>query len=435
MSDLTIPASMRAPALERRSGVALAAQTALLALLTVLYGGGFLFLATISPMLLYSFYGALAGLVALRMATPGQAWGDLRPVALYLGWLVAFWAWGVLVSPFPAWVLPEVVRIVFRNVLFLCAAAMALSDTRGLRQLAVMVQAAIFVNLYVALRQLNDPAFAVDFAGRLGDEAYVANNVRPGGLWINPDEAAFALLMGLLLLARERGPLVWAARAAAVYGIYLSASRSGNYMLALSGLVYLLFKLRQGVLSFGRATVLVNLLALAYGVWLALFLTGSLPRYDASQDFALSRILDFREENAELTRGDLTGAVFAIALDTPWHGHGAMALQDNVAVERYFERALPGLGAHNIYLAVWGEAGLMGMAAYLAVLAAAAGQVLRLPMRPHFRLVAGLMWLAYLIRGLTWHGQMFSGSGIVLIGIILCYPRLAALASAEEGAR
>jgi hypothetical protein len=400
----------------------------------VLYGGGFLFLATISPMLLYGFYGLMAGLIALRAATPGQAWRDLRPVALYLAWLVAFWTWGVLVSPFPAWVIPEVVRIVFRNALFLCAVAMALSDLRGLRQLALLVQVAIFVNLYVALRQLNDPAFALDFARRLGEEAYVANNVRPGGLWINPDEAAFALLMGLLLLARERGPLVWAARAAAIYCIYLSASRSGNYILALSGLLYLLFKLRQGVLSFGRATVLINLLAVAYAVWLALFLTGSLPRYDASQDFALNRILDFREENAELTRTDLTGAVFELALATPWHGHGALALQDNVAVERYFERALPGLGAHNIFLAIWGEVGFVGMLAYVAVLAVSASQVLRLPMAPQARLVAALMWLAYLARGFTWHGQMFSGSGIVLLGVILCYPRLAAMA-VEEGRR
>ncbi|NTW98209.1 MAG: hypothetical protein HGB28_06650 [Oscillochloris sp.] len=59
-------------------------------------------------------------------------------------------------------------------------------------------------------------------------------------------------------------------------------------------------------------------------------------------------------------------------------------------------------------------------------------QVLRTPMSPQRRMIAGLMWAGYVIRGLTWHSQMLSGVGIVIIGMIFCYPRLAAAEHAES---
>lgn len=433
MSDLSLTSSPTAAhAAARALLVPRTAQRGLILLLSVAYGGGFLFLTTISPLLLYGFYLALIALIALRIESLDQLARDVRPLLPYLAWMTAFWCWGMLVSPFPNVVFGEVIRIVFRNVLFLLAVAVAVSDLRSERLFALLVQAAIFINYYLAQRQLNDPQFALDFARRLGEETYVANNVRPAGLWINPDEAAFALSFGLLFIARSRGVVVWLARAAAIHGIYLSASRSGSYILVLFLAAYLLFSLSQKLLSFRRMALLVPALALIYAIWLGLYLTNNLPTYDVSQDFALSRILDHKESNADFTRGDLTGAVYGLVLHAPWHGYGAMGLQDAQTSQLYFQSKLPGLGAHNIFLAVWGETGVLGLAGYLLVLGLGMLQVLRTPMSPQRRMIAGLMWAGYVIRGLTWHSQMLSGVGIVIIGMMFCYPRLAAAEHAES---
>lgn len=431
-TDLLPTALLTAREEERRTVVPRIAQRALVILLAVMYGGGFLFLATISPLLLYGFYLATACLIAASVESLEQLTQHLKPVAPYLAWLMIFWCWGVLVSPYPGEVFGEVVRVLFRNMLFLLAVALVLAHARNYRFFSLLVQVAIFVNFVIVQRQLNDPQFAVDFARRLGEESYVANNVRPGGLWINPDEASFALLFGLLLTARDRGPLVWLARAAAVYMIYLTASRSGNYILALFFVVYMAFQLTRRVLSFRRAVALVNLVALLYVVGLGLYYTDSLPRYDVSQDFALSRILDVQESNTDYTRGDLTRAVYQLAVEAPWHGYGAMGLQDAQTSSLYFQSRLPGLGAHNIYLAVWGETGLLGLATYLGVIGLGVAQAIRKPLSPENRLIALLMWAGYLIRGLTWHSQFLSATGIVLAGVIFCYPFLAASAPADE---
>jgi hypothetical protein len=57
---------------------------------------------------------------------------------------------------------------------------------------------------------------------------------------------------------------------------------------------------------------------------------------------------------------------------------------------------------------------------------------LRLPMSPQRRLIVCLMWAGYLIRGLTWHSQLINSVGILVVGLIFCYPRLAAR-EAREG--
>lgn len=430
MHDSAMTASLLLDETEaRQKFIPRVAQAALVVCLAVMYGGGFLFLATISPLLLYGFYLATAGLIVLSIESVEELFIKLRPLLPFLAWLVFFWCWGVLVSPYPGEVFGEVARVLFRNLLFLVAVGVVLTNQRGYSLFSVLVQLAILLNFAIAQRQLNDPQFAVDFARRLGEETYVANNVRPAGLWINPDEAAFALLFGLLLIARDRSPLVWIVRAIAAYMIYLTASRSGNYILTLFIVVYLGFQLTQRVLSFRRALILVNLLAVLYAIGLGLYFTNSLPEYDVSQDFALSRILDVQESNTDYTRGDLTMAVYQLAVDAPWHGYGAMGLQDAQTSHLYFQSDLPGLGAHNIYLAVWGETGLLGLVSYLAVLGFGVLQVVRQPLAPSDRLVAALMWMGYLIRGLTWHSQFLSATGLVVIGILYCYPRLVANAA------
>jgi O-antigen ligase len=409
---------------QRQKVVPRVAQRVLVALLALIFCGGFLFLVTISPLVLYGFYVALAAMIVLRTESVVQFLKALAPLSPYLYWLLLYAAWATLISPFISVVFGDIVRLLFRNLLFLTAAAVAFSDRSAYRLFSRFIQVGVIINCAISVTQLNDPQFALDLARMLGDKTYTNNNVRPGGLWINPDEAAFANLMALLIIGTDRSPLAWIARCAAVYSIYVSASRTGSYILVLFFVAFLLFQLSQRAFSFKRMTLLVNGLALAYLVFYGMFYTNNLPAYDHSQDFALSRILDIQESNTDYTRGDLTYAVFQVAINAPWHGYGTLGLQDAEASQLYFQRALPGLGAHNIFLAIWGEAGILGLFGYLIALGVGASQVLRYKLAPAHRLIAGLMWVGYLIRGVTWHGQLHSGMGILCVALLYCYPML-----------
>jgi hypothetical protein len=83
MSDLSLQSNMAAAQAEGRALVVpRMAQRGLIILLSVAYGGGFLFLTTISPLLLYGFYVALMGLIILRIESVAQLIRDIRPLHL-----------------------------------------------------------------------------------------------------------------------------------------------------------------------------------------------------------------------------------------------------------------------------------------------------------------------------------------------------------------
>ena len=72
----------------------------------------FLFLATLSPALLYGFYAVMAILiVALLVGGPARAVA-FGPVLPYLWWVAIAGLWGALVSPVAALVIPEVARLI-----------------------------------------------------------------------------------------------------------------------------------------------------------------------------------------------------------------------------------------------------------------------------------------------------------------------------------
>lgn len=393
-------------------------------LIAVVYSGGFLFLISVSSYLLYGFYLALLVLALLCVLADDQRVRNLRAVAPYLCWLTFYGLWGTLISPVNGVIFPETVRMLVRSVLILGALVIAVPDRAAFRVLARWLHVVVILNFALAVWEAFDSTIITNIAYTLDPHATAFSEFRPAGLWSNPDEAAFAFLFALVISVNQRGVLIWMSRIAAVGGIYLGASRAGAYILVLFGIVLLISKLRKV-----RVTALhlsAGAIGLA-GLLLLMPLVLPLIQFDPTQNWSFNRILDVTESStgSGLARSQLTAAVFNEVLDAPIQGYGLFAFQGVGRRTGQLSDSILGeanAGAHNIYLSVWGETGLLGLVSYLLLLGGMLGSMIRTRLAWRERIIASLMWVAYLMIGFVWHDLFTSVLGIVLTGIVYYYP-------------
>ncbi len=317
--------------------------------------------------------------------------------------------------------LPDVVRLLVRHALLLSALIIGLTDLRSLTRFVYLVQVIVIINCGISLWETVDTRIVSDIAYTLNDNATAFNELRPAGLWSNPNQAAFAFLFALLLSYWSRGPIAWLGRTAAIVGLFLTASRSGVYLLLLSGALLLLFRFHTLHLTPGRMFVLTSSLALIICLGWAVSLISDFRSLDLADNWHLTRILDFSEsDSGQATRIDIANMAAAYALGGPWYGYGIFTFQG--ANSSVISSALS-IGVHNIYLAVFGEVGILGLASYLLVLAySGVVRVITNNASKHDKFVLFLMWLVYFLIGLVWHNQLSSFSGVIYIGLLIYLP-------------
>lgn len=409
------------------------ANAILLMCLAALYGGALRYLAPLSSLALYGFYALLFGCMALSVLTNRGSvtfhWASVMP---YLAWLAFYLLWGTLFSRDQGSAVGEMVRYAYRNALVLTAIVVALVNRRGLERFAAYVQVAVLINAAVSVWLALDPVRMGRLAFYL-DPNSSSYSLRPGGLWINPNEAGFAFLFGLLLSRWARGRWVWLARGAALVGIFLSASRTGFLMALLCVAAFLIYRYRaSGPLPriMGVLLAVVMLLAARAG-WLG----GELSPFniDIGQQTAIERLTDLTETATErerqLTRLQLTRLGLTRLMQAPWYGNGLLAFQGGESAARI---GLP-RGIHNIYLAVGGEIGWPGLFTYLVVLAFGVRRTFRARIPLEDKLVLLLFWTCYLLIGLTWHNQLTSIGGAIYAGLLFHLPYLLDKDRADAG--
>ena len=110
----------------------------------------------------------------------------------------------------------------------------------------------------------------------------------------------------------------------------------------------------------------------------------------------------------------------------PVYPTAARSRLSGLKAQSYQAELTEAVGAHNIYVAVLGEIGPLGFAAYLAVLAVGLAALLRAPPGGTDRVVLALMWLTYLMSGLDSHTQITAFTGMIYIGLLLVAPRAVA---------
>ena len=403
--------------------IARVALNVLLVLVTVMYSGLFQFLVTVSPYLLYGFYVALGVSMAGYLVLT-NAFHRLQPLALYLIWLVFFCMWGTLVSASPSMVLPGAVRVLFWHALIAPAVALIVESRRNLEKLATLFLWVAIINCAIALQETIDPQLISQIAYILNPYGTAFSVLRPAGLWSNPNEAAYALVYALLISYWARGRLVRLGRVVVVIGIYLTASRSGAYLLVIGGAVHLWFyfrsfrfdKLRAALLAFGIA-------ALALSTLLAIDMIMAWGT-EFSKNWTVNRLLDFSESedmaSGYLGRRQLTALWLRRVMDQPWLGYGLFAVQGSI--RNTTAPSLEPVSAHNIYLAIAGETGIVGLATYLLVVSVGINRLVRSGGIWLERMAVAVMWLVYLLLGFVWHNQLTASTGIIYIALMLSLP-------------
>ena len=391
---------------------------ALLLLFGVIYAGCMQFFITISPGLLYGTYVVILSCLAVCLLFDWSVSRHARSVAPYLLWMFCYFLWGMSAFSSDSTIFAEGVKVFIKNALLICALAIML-DRRTLRPFAQLVQLAVLGNFALCVWETADPQLVATIAYTREAGATAFNVLRPAGLWSNPDEAAFAFVFSLLMARWAGGPLGWLGRVAAVVGIYLSASRTGAYLLAVCALCHVGYWLRQHRIDSARVA----------GIFAALLLAGTAAviaahhfEFDPSEHWQLARFLDLTEttrDRGDISRTEIAKVAIQTALDGPWYGGGLFTFQFH---------AQPGIPtlidppAHNIFIAVWGEAGPFLAVSYLLILGLGMRRVFQTPMLSADRLAVLLMWVCYLLIGLTWHNQFTSFSGLIYIGLLWHLP-------------
>jgi O-antigen ligase len=393
-------------------------------LLGIAYGGGVILLRGIAPWLHIAYYSAVLLLTVNALVQRPRAATSAWANGLYACWIVFYCVWGALVASDAASILPDALRTIGQNLLFLTAVAVSIDTRRDLDRLVNIAQCVAILNLGLAVYQVSHPEFIGDLVRALCPDLRGFTYSRPAGLWFNPNLAALGWLFSLLLSRWGNRMLARIAQIAAVWGIYLSASRSGIYVLLLCAVLYLLLRNRAESRTRRRLASVASGLAITAAITGAVYFCSTLTAPDVSESYSIQRALDYREEAAsryrQVTRLELAEAALQVAMDTPWTGLGLFSLYG-----RTDSIMLGGtdLGAHNIYLTVWGETGVVGAVPYLLLLGLAIRRTLRSPIMPLERVPLILMWITYLVFGLVWHNQLTSVHGMIYIALLNCLPR------------
>lgn len=399
----------------------------LMAVLAVIYGGAIQFFLTFSPALLYGTYVIITAGIAGCLFFHWHLLRHARSVAPYLVWTLLYFLWGTAASG-DALVQSEAFKVYLKNLLVIGAVAVAL-ERASLRTFARIVMIGAIGNFALCIYETIEPSVVADIAHAREADATAYNVLRPAGLWSNPDEAASAFLFALLMARWAGGTLGLLGRLSAIAGIYLGASRTGAYLLALCGAVHFWVWLRENGLSPGAVAKTTTVLALAAATTLTLFGLGFI---DLSDSWQLSRILDITEETRDpdhVSRLEIARTALETAIRGGWHGHGLFAFQCEGTLPAALE-----LPSHNIFLAVWGEAGPALGLTYLLLMAFGLSRVFRMPLTRRDRRTLGLMWACYLIISITWHNNFTSFSGMLYIGLLWHLPAVLQLTRRDPNA-
>lgn len=403
-------------------------QTILLIGISLLYSGGVQIVNYLSPFLYYGFFLLLIGCAVVRIGrfTRKRIRYHFRPVHIYALWLTFYFLWGAVFSTHLGEVMPDLVRAVMRNLVILCLVAIALDDRDSLSRLSIMIQIAVLVNCAISIYEYFNPSFVTYLAytfyeSAQGKELFL-DELRPAGLWINPNDAAFSFLFGLLVSYWSKGSIAWAGRIAAIVGIYLTASRGGSYSLIICAVLFISLRLFSQRLSTARlSTMAFGLAMMVAAAWVLSYQSGTWLNIAPGEGGPLSRILDIQESTSSVSRSAIKAAAIESARNGPLQGHGIFSFQTG---ELAPYRTSASTGAHDIYLVAWGETGMLGLLLYILVLGIYVVSLVKEKIVRMEKSAATILWLAYLVAGTVAHTQFNSLVFIIPIALLCQMARL-----------
>lgn len=403
---------------ERLKAARIASLT-LLVCLAIVYSGGERYFYLISHTLEYGFYMLMVACVLLIVGTSGIRTGAILCALPYVAFVVAYTVWGLIVSPVQSQVAADAAKAALLNVFLFAGVLAAVRDRWALATLAFLIQLAALGNVALLLWETADHTVTRSLAN-FGQTVYDIVE-RPGGLWVQPNDAAVAFLFASLLSFWARGPraIIWLARLGAAVAIFLTASRTGMYPLILCSALFGVMALmtsrvdrRLWIVVLGLGGAAAVLIGAAF-----LFAEGPLVATWLATNYDLTRFLDLGQSlraASDPSRTDSARVWLAKAIGGPWQGAGIYSFQGSLTLQ----------GAHDMYIMVWGETSIASLVAYVGVLGFGLLRSLRraIPTRDRVSLVT--MWAVYLAIGLSTHNQFTSVVGITVVALLYCLPEV-----------
>jgi O-antigen ligase len=352
----------------------------------------------------------------------------LRPIVPFLLWMLGYLCWGWIAATYP--VSEDCYRIVFRFGSVVAGLAIVTSHPRrwatfaNATQFLLVGQLLIIVIVMIYPEYQNSPIF---------DPTEVnLESERFGGLWGNANVAA---LMTLLILMLSYWANRWVALLGQITGctiIYLTASRTGNFILVALILLYILF----GVSSLTRMKiVLAATLVLFAGGWyigyeMSMGYEGSRRIDFIRENKTFSRLLDIQEsktrEARQETRADVVKEWIPFILREPWYGYGLNSMMGRERVESENRRAFP-IGIHNLYLGILIDVGLTGLLTFLIVIGWQLTRIYKAPLDPPIRRMLFALCFITLIFALANHNLVSDYAGWFAFSLIFLLPSSPAL--------
>ena len=399
----------------------------LFVVLFLMYAGVMPFLINFSPLLLYGTYVVFGICTIGILAFDWGATRNLNSTIPYLIWLlVVYCYWGTLVGGMTV-DLGQVVRVFLRNCVFVSVFQLAVADRRGLTRAAQCFQFGAILNFAIDLLELRDPTLNLRLALMLDPDGRSLSVLRPAGLWSNPNEASFAFVFAFLL-SRWAGPVLgWLGRLSCVVGIFLSASRTGVSLLILCSVFYLAFNLRSILFNVQRLMVMCVGIVMIAAIAPIVVRPSALSSLDFSSQLDIKRLSDFSEASTrgvdDASRLDLKREAFQEIMRRPWAGFGIFRFE--VSKDELDNPPRLTTGAHDVYIAVWGETGILGLTTYLLLLGIGMHRAVRaVGISKNERLMLVLMWVSYLVIGFTWHDQFSSFMGPIYVALLYHVPTI-----------
>lgn len=309
---------------------------------------------------------------------------------LFLVWLTLYCAWGLIVSPFPEW--NQAVRSLFYA--FTAAAALAILSCNhsSWKRLSFFSGLGIIINLAVSLALINISGVQDwMFAHNIASAEFQSSINRYAGFFGDANEAGLQTILLLVLTSWSSGWIVWISRTAAVWFIYLTASRTSTYCLLLVGGIYLFYYI--GYTRRKRLVAIVLVCLLFLGIIAEIDPMSWFHKYETDSLF-WTRILDPLEHQSRshYTRFYLTKLWLRYIDHAPWYGYGLNAMRGGASPYAVFRTDIPSAGTHNMFLGVWADAGLPGLISYLALLTLGIIAAIRADLGPLERTAVLCIW-------------------------------------------
>ena len=398
------------------------------ALMALMLGGGFQVISSLSRTSLWIVWG-ITWFLIYKLGHKLPMSRLLRPVMPLLIWIFVYYIWGTIVSPIP--VMAEGIKMAFYLVTIASGLAIVTSNPARLTVFANFAQWAVVGNLVVTLLLINIPEFQALFikADLVHAEGQLSSD-RFSGLWGNANAAGFVSLLALTLSAWSNQKIAWLGRFCGIVLIYLTVSRTANWLLFAILTFYLFIVVNE------RTRILILAFFIFGAIIGSMILVLDKNIFDLIAQIMdnpeIARLLDLSESETRAkgyeSRFDVLVRWLPVIESGPWYGYGLNAMAGGGSQGIIFRTDIPYMGVHNLYIGILLDAGLIGVLSFLLVLGYQLFKLARIRFQFLAKWGVFSLYFVVLIFSLFNHNMLSSMDGMIAYVLLFILPTCPALA-------